>query len=53
MLGLVVQNLRIIIALDLRLPEGAAHQALKLFDILKTVLEIVEIVDVLEQLFGV
>lgn len=53
MLGLVVQNLRIIIALDLRLPEGATHEAFKLFDILKTVLEIVEIVDVLEQLFGV
>lgn len=53
MLGLVVQNLRIIIALDLRLPECASHQALKLLDILKTVLEIVEIVDVFQQLFGV
>lgn len=53
MFGLVVQNLRIIIALDLRLPECAAHQAFKLLDILKAVLKIVEIVDVFQQLFGV
>ena len=53
MLGLVVQNLRVIITLDLCLPECASHEALKLLDILKAVLEIVEIVDVLQQLFGV
>lgn len=53
MLGLVVQNLRIIITLYLRLSESATHQALELFDILKTVLEIIEIVNVLEQLLGV
>lgn len=53
MLGLVVQNLRIIITLDLRFPEGATHQALKLLNILKAVLKIVEIVDVFKQLFGV
>lgn len=53
MLGLVVQNLRIIIAFNLRLSESATHQTLKLFDILKTVLKIIEIMNVLEQLFGV
>lgn len=53
MLGLIVHNLRVIITLDLRLPECATHEALKLLNILKAVLKIVKIVDVFEQLFGI
>jgi hypothetical protein len=53
MLGLIILNLRIVVTPDLRLPQGAPHQALELVNVLQTILQVIEIVDILEKFLGI
>lgn len=46
MFGLVILDLRFIVAMQLCLAEGATHQSLQFVDIFQTVLEFIQIVDV-------
>lgn len=53
MLRLVILNPRLIVAGELRLAEGATHEPFQLVDILQTILQVIEVVHVLQELLGV